>query len=171
MALLTPADLAPFATIDEAKASAMIADAEAMAAQVAPCITEAEFLADDVLTAAARAIIRGAVLRWNDAGAGAITQAGAGSFQQTIDTRTQRRGMFWPSELSDLRGLCARFRGAEDATAFAIDTAPQVTGSGHLPWCDLFMGGSTCSCGANLTAGQYALYEGGILSPSYGLDP
>ena len=31
---LTPADLAPFATIDEAKASAMIEDAEASAAPV-----------------------------------------------------------------------------------------------------------------------------------------
>ena len=38
MAILTPADLAPFADIDPAKAEAMIEDAEAMAALAAPCI-------------------------------------------------------------------------------------------------------------------------------------
>lgn len=34
--------------------------------------------------------------------------------------------MFWPSEVSQLRDLCAKFRGAEAATVFAIDTAPAV---------------------------------------------
>jgi len=40
---LTPEDLEPFATIELAKAEAMIGDALALAAQVAPCIVEAEF--------------------------------------------------------------------------------------------------------------------------------
>lgn len=48
--------------------------------------------------------------------------------------------------------------------AFAIDTVARGT-SGHLPWCDLLMGGADCSCGANLTGYQYPLYEGGVLSP------
>lgn len=41
--LLTPADLANFATIPTAKAAAMIEDALAMAAVVAPCITAGGF--------------------------------------------------------------------------------------------------------------------------------
>lgn len=41
--------------------------------------------------------------------------------------------------------------------AFSIDTAG--TGSVHLPWCDLRMGGATCSCGATLAG--YPIYEGG----------
>lgn len=40
---IAPVDLAPFAEIAEAKAQAMIADALAMAAVVAPCIAESEF--------------------------------------------------------------------------------------------------------------------------------
>ena len=121
---LTPADLAPFATIDEAKASAMIEDAEASAALAAPCITDPLFQADETLAAAARSILRGAVLRWHDSGSGAVTQQGVGPFQQSVDTRQVRRGMFWPSEISQLRDLCSRFTNAGDAKAFAIDTAP-----------------------------------------------
>lgn len=170
MAILTPADLAPFADIDPAKAEAMIEDAEAMAALAAPCITHEGFL-DPSRKAAVKAVLRGAVLRWHEAGAGAVTQQGAGPFQQTIDTRQVRKGMFWPSELSQLRDLCAAYRGAEPDVAFSIDTAPRRGLSGHLPWCDIFMGGSTCSCGASLTRGEYPLWEGGILAPSYGLDP
>ena len=51
---ITPADLAPFATIEEDKAEAMIADALALAALVAPCITSEDFTYD----AAAKAIIK-----------------------------------------------------------------------------------------------------------------
>lgn len=103
MAFLTPEDLAPFATIDEAKALAMIEDAEAMATLVAPCIDTTGF--ENV--AAARAILRGAVLRWNEAGSGALQAQTAGPFGQTLDTRQERRGMFWPSEILQLQNLCA----------------------------------------------------------------
>ena len=160
---LTPADLEPFATIDEAKATEMIADAEAMAALAAPCITEPEFVADAALFAAVKSILRGAVLRWNDAGSGAVTQQGAGPFQQTIDTRTPRRGMFWPSEITQLRDLCSRFSQVDNARAFSI--RPSGSGQGvHLPWCDVMLGALTCSCGASLTNYEYPLYEGGALS-------
>lgn len=126
MAYLTPADLAAFADIDEAKALAMIEDAEASAALAAPCITDPLFLDDDALTAGVRSILRGAILRWEESGTGALAQVGAGSFQQSIDTRQPRRGMFWPSELSQLRELCSRFNNAGDRKAFAIDTAPTL---------------------------------------------
>lgn len=115
---LTPADLAPFATIDAAKAQAMIDDAIAMAVRVAPCILESTFAHD----AAAKAILRGAVLRWHDAGTGALTQQGAGPFQVSYDNRQQRRGMFWPSEITQLQELCRD--GNLQGQAFSIDTTP-----------------------------------------------
>lgn len=114
---LSPIDLEPFASIEFTKAQAMIEDALAMAALVAPCITEATFAYPD----AARAIIRGAILRWNDAGTGAITQRIAGPFQESVTTQP-RRGMFFPSEINDLARLCATSR------AFEVDTLP--TGAG-----------------------------------------
>lgn len=119
---LTPDDLTPFASIDEVKAQAMIDDALALAARVAPCILEATFEHD----AAAKAILRGAVLRWNDAGTGAYQQQTAGPFGVTMDTRQQRRGMFWPSEIEALQGLC----NTEHASgAFSLDQVPAAAGA------------------------------------------
>ena len=96
-------DLAPFAIIDRAKAQAMIEDAEAMALLAAPCITAEAFTNQ----AAVKAILRGAVMRWAEAGSGALQAQTAGPFGQTLDTRQERRGMFWPSEIVQLQGLCA----------------------------------------------------------------
>ena len=74
---LTVDDLIPFAPdIEPGKATAMIDDALALAAVVAPCILEDTFTA----AGAAKAILRGAVLRWHDAGAGAIVSQSAGPF-------------------------------------------------------------------------------------------
>lgn len=133
---LTPADLAPFATIDEAKASAMIEDAEAMATLAAPCITDPTFQDDTGLVSAVRAVLRGAILRWHDAGAGAVSQQSAGPFQQTLDTRQVRKGMFWPSEIEQLRDLCKTFAGEHDGGAFEVDTMPTDAGvdSGNYVW-------------------------------------
>ena len=122
---LTPADLEPFAVIDAVKAQAMIDDALALAARVAPCILTAEFAYE----AAARAVLRGAILRWNDAGSGAFTSsqqtAGPFSVSQGIDNRVQRRGMFWPSEIEQLQDLC---KGPEVSGAFSVDTAGTTFG-------------------------------------------
>jgi len=104
MAFLTVDDLTPFAPIDSAKAAAMIEDAEAMAVLAAPCISAADF----TNSAAVKAILRGAVLRWNEAGTGALSAQAAGPFSQTLDTRQERRGMFWPSEIVALQNLCPR---------------------------------------------------------------
>lgn len=123
---ITIDDLLPFAPdIDEAKALLMIEDALATAAEVAPCILESDFTKD----AAAKAIIRGAILRWNDAGTGAVTQMSAGSFQQTIDNRTTRKSMFWPTEIVDLQKLCGTARSGK---AFTVDTTPPITESHPL---------------------------------------
>lgn len=121
MSVLLPADLEPFAQIDEAKALAMIADAEAMAALAAPCITNPEFLDDETLRTALVAVLRGAVIRWNDSGSGAVTQQQAGPFGQTIDTRQTRKAMFWPSEVAQLRDLCDRFNETDGSEAFMVD--------------------------------------------------
>jgi hypothetical protein len=148
---ITPADLDPFATIDVVKAQAMIDDALALAAVFAPCILTDDFVFD----AAAKAIIRGAILRWNEAGSGAVQSVTTGPFGMTTDTKQPRRGMFWPSEIDQLRELC---QGSESSGAFAVDTVG--VGVFHLDICDLNLGGLTCSCGASLTGG-WPIYEGG----------
>ncbi|MCF8607538.1 hypothetical protein L5I01_29695 [Gordonia sp. HY442] len=116
---ITPSDLSPFAAITEAKATAMIADALAMATLVAPCIIDETFAHAD----AAKAVIRGAILRWNAADTGAITRQAAGSFSLEIDSTQRRNGLFWPSEIEQLQGMC---KGASDG-AFFIDTYVPAT--------------------------------------------
>lgn len=112
---LNASDLAAFATIDTAKAEAMIEDAEAMAVLAAPCIEDEGFAHG----AAVKAILRGAVLRWNDSGSGALQAQTAGPFGQTLDTRQERRGMFWPSEIVALQAFCANAQGSAYTTSLA----------------------------------------------------
>ena len=149
---LTTDDLAPFATIADEKAEAMIVDAIALAARVAPCILLTTFL----YGAAAKAILRGAILRWHEAGSGALQSQTTGPFGQVLDTRQQRRGMFWPSEIEALAALC---RTAADATgAFSVDTVTVTGNLGHADICTLNFGGLYCSCGYVLTQNM-PLYE------------
>jgi hypothetical protein len=122
---LAPVDLTPFADIPTTKAQAMIDDALALAARVAPCILEDAFEYDQ----AARAILRGAILRWHEAGTGAMQQQTAGPFGMQVDTRQQRRGMFWPSEISQLQELCRD--GDLQGQAFTIDTTPADARDGY----------------------------------------
>ena len=138
---LTAADLEPFAEIDPIKADAMIADALAMAAVVAPCITDDTFAYD----AAAKAIVRGAILRWNDSGTGAFSQQGAGPFQVSYDNRQPRRSLFYPSEISQLQDLCKE-SGSEQA--YTVDTVS--TTIQHADWCSINFGANYCDCGASL---------------------
>ena len=150
---LTVDDLIPFVSdLDAIKAEAMIDDLEAMAVLLAPCITEAGFVQD----VAVRAILRGAFVRWYEAGSGALTQrqeqAGPFMLGQSYDTRQQRRGMFWPTEITQLQQLCSE----ASSGAFAVDTVPASTVV-HLDTCSVRFGGD-CSCGAILTQGP-PLYE------------
>lgn len=112
---LDVSDLSPFAEIEPAKAEAMIEDAEAMALLAAPCIAADGF----AFGTAVKAILRGAVLRWNDSGSGALQSQQAGPFGQTLDTRQERRGMFWPSEIVALQSLCADSQGGVYSTSLA----------------------------------------------------
>lgn len=138
---LTTADLAPFAEIPPAKAQAMIADAVAMAAVIAPCILEEDFASAD----AAKAVIRGAVLRWHEAGQGAVSQLTALQFSQTFDTRQPRRNLFWPSEITMLEKLC---QDASSGGVWAYDTV--TSGEYHADWCAFVFGANYCDCGAIL---------------------
>ena len=51
-----------------------------------------------------------------------------------------------------------------DTTTSAFSITPSGCGSGHMPWCALAFGGLYCSCGSDLTGGEYPLFEGGVLS-------
>ncbi len=158
---ITSDDLVPFATIAEAKANEMIEDAEAQAILTAPCIPdlltapEGETPADkarrEAKVAAVKGILRGAILRWNEAGTGVTQVQAAGPFSQTLQYQG-RRAMFWPTEITDLQKICA----GPKAKAFALDTAPGGY-SAHPPWCSLMFGATYCSCGVSI-AGE-PIYE------------
>jgi hypothetical protein len=119
-----PADLEPFADIESAKAKAMVDDALAMARVHAPCIDDGDFAYPD----AAKAIIRGAILRWNETGAGGLTQVTdtvgpfgrSESYQQPV-----RRALFWPSEMTQLQKLCKSSSGGR---AYEVDLTPSGAG-------------------------------------------
>ncbi|RYE42578.1 MAG: hypothetical protein EOP24_32075 [Hyphomicrobiales bacterium] len=133
-------------------AATLIEDAEALAMLVAPCLGDDDL--SEIKTAQARAILRGAVLRWNDAGSGATQQQSAGPFSQTITTQA-RRNSFWPSEIKDLQLVC---RVAGSGKAYSVDTAPSL-GNGHALICSINFGAVYCSCAADITGGAGPLYE------------
>lgn len=142
---IEPEDLAPFAEIPRPKAEAMIADALAMARLSAPCIDDADFAHPD----AALAIIRGAILRWNDAGSGVKTWSSenVGPFVQSESyQQPARRALFWPSEIEQLKKLCAD---STSGKAFSYDTAGGEVVT-HAQVCSLYFGAVDCSCGAVL---------------------
>ena len=130
---LTVDDLAPFATIEATKAAAMIEDAEAMAVLAAPCINAAGF----EFGTAVRAILRGAVLRWNETGSGAVQSQTAGPFGVQVDTRQERRGMFWPSEIVALQSLCADSQGGVYSVSLAGPDASEGSWTSPSTWTPL----------------------------------
>jgi hypothetical protein len=132
VALIEVSDLTPFAPdIDEAKAQAMIEDALALAAKAAPCILEDDF----AYAGAAKAILRGAILRWNDAGSGALSAqsvtVGPFANSTSFDTRTRRRSLFFPSEITDLQALCSDGSGRG---AYTITLAGEGEGTEGPIW-------------------------------------
>ncbi len=143
---LTVDDLLAFASIEEEKAEQMIGDAEALAALAAPCLFDTATALTEVQAAAVKAILRGVVLRWHDAGSGALQSQTVGPFGQMLDTRSPRRGMFWPSEISQLQDICG---GTTTGGAFGIDTTPLGV-SAHLPWCSINFAALYCSCGVDI---------------------
>lgn len=166
--MLTPTDLAPFADIPDTKAQAMIDDATAMATLVAPCLAS-----DSGVTLSAsqegtvRAVLRRAVLRWNEVGTGAVSQSTSGPFSQSVDTtRVASKSLFWPSEIADLQAVCraASETPTDTRAVFTIATGRRGTAY-HSPICDLYFGGTTCSCGSSLNNFMGPLYEFGEVMP------
>lgn len=146
---LEPSHLAPFADIPEAKAEAMIADALAMAKLVAPCITDEDFAHPD----AALAIIRGAILRWHESGAGGRTQVTdtVGPFAHSESYQPpSRRALYWPSEIDQLKKLCAD---SSSSSAWGYSTIG-VAAPSHADICAANFGATYCSCGGILTGAE-----------------
>lgn len=155
------ADLDPFADIDTAKATAMIEDAEAQAILTAPCLAKLHDAPADetpeqkaqrlAKVAAVKAIVRAAILRWDEAGTGAIQTETTGPFTQSIQ-QASRRSMFWPVEIESLQRVCK----GDDSKAFSVDTIPGA--SAHLAWCALNFGALYCSCGVSIAG--HPIFEG-----------
>ncbi len=143
--LLIPSDLEPFADIPVNKAAALINAATAQAILVAPCLG-GEGLSE-VQREAARGLLLTAVLRWDEAGAGAraSTQQTSGPFSQTytMDTTSLRRGVFWPSEIRALQSVC------KQGAPYMVDMGAAAV-SPHRPWCARSFGADYCDCGAEL---------------------
>lgn len=155
MTFITTDDLAPFADISPERAAALIEDAEAKAALAAPCLVDDEIELTDHQRAAVKAILRGAILRWHEAGSGAMQQETLGAASFTYDTRQQRRALFWPSEIEDLQRVCNSASGRSTG-AFSLDTTGGTCVT-HADVCSINLGATYCSCGASLAG--YPLWE------------
>ena len=140
-------DQIPGFTVDD---SWRIEDAEAMALLAAPCLAGA--LTTDQVSQV-RAVLRQALTRWKEAGAGATTTTTAGPFAQTIDTHVSRKGMFWPSELEQLRRICGG-GSAKSGTSSTLASDLSI----HTQTCSLALGALYCSCGADIAG--FPLFEG-----------
>jgi hypothetical protein len=73
-----------------------------------------------------------------------------------VDTRQRTGFNLWPSEITSLQDICST--GTVGREAFSLDTTPTTGLAGHAPYCDLYFGGSVCSCGYSLT-GVSPIYE------------
>ena len=139
--------------IDQGRAQAFIDDALALAVLVAPCLADPS---PDIIPAA-KAVLRGAILRWYEAGSGAVTQQTAGPFSQTVDTSRVRRNQFFPSEITQLQKLCK-----ESTRGAAFTVRPRVANSEHHALvCALHFGADYCSCGSDINGGVAPLWEVG----------
>lgn len=110
--------------ITDSMIQTMIEDAMADAGRVAPCIIGLDPAAHPHVTPQVRSILRAALIRWGEAGSGALQarQQAIGPWQQseTVDTRQTRKGMFWPSEIRALEDICKGLQGGPSSRAFSV---------------------------------------------------
>ena len=152
---ITPDDLKPYRPdIPPDQAQAMIDDAMAYAAFIAPCILDPRFEYE----AAAEAIIKQAIVRWYDAGTGSITSQTAGPFAVQIDTTVRRNGFFTDKEEDQLKAMCSN-GASSGGGAWNYDTLPPA-GQQHAEICCKTFDEPHCSCGANLTRTGLPLWDG-----------
>jgi hypothetical protein len=133
----------------------LVAGANAKASRVAPCLADTTTPPSEDQLAEAKLVLVGAVKRWIEAGAGSLQSQQAGPFGVTVDTRQRTGYNLWPSEIEALQQICSTGTGRE---AFSLDTVGTSSLAGHAPYCDLYFGGTTCSCGYSLT-GVSPIYE------------
>ncbi|BCI54944.1 hypothetical protein NIIDNTM18_42220 [Mycolicibacterium litorale] len=150
MAEIIASDDLPADVASNAMAAVWVNGANARASRVAPCLA-ADGVTEDQL-AEAKLILIGAVIRWSQAGSGALQSQTAGIYGITFDTRQRGGFNLWPSEITQLQDIC---KSGAESKAFSVDTVP--TSGGHSPICSLYFGGTSCSCGADI-AGQ-PIYE------------
>lgn len=148
--IITTADL-PAAVAANAMASVWVDGANARASRVAPCLAATNPAPTADQLAEAKLILIGAVIRWSQAGAGALQSQTAGPFAMTLDTRQRGGFNLWPTEITQLQDIC---KNGSESRAYAVETVS--CSDWHSPICSLYFGG-TCSCGAYL-AGQ-PIYE------------
>ncbi len=125
--------------------------ANAQAQRVAPCLASIDHPPTSGQLSEARLILAGAVIRWSQAGSGAVQSESAGPYGITVDTRQPSGYNLRPSEITQLQDIC---KNGSEKQAFAIDTAPRHLVV-HAEICSVRWGGP-CSCGADI-AGE-ALY-------------
>ena len=123
----------------------MIDDAIGTAFIHAPCILDEDF--DPAKRKAAKAIIRGAILRWNKAGTGAVKTQQSMSYSQTIDDRKPRKVMF---SVGNRRAQAAVWTDDDEGGAFSSTCCRPKRSSTPKP---VGLLGGGCSCGAILTRG------------------
>lgn len=111
--------------LSEALANDMIEDVEAEALSAASCVFDPEF----PYMAAAKSILRSAVLRWANAGSAGVKtkQETAGSFTEmttwdNTHAATRSAGRLWTSEVRKLQDLCRKWKseGTRGRKAFTI---------------------------------------------------
>lgn len=163
MPIIQIADL-PVDDQSNGQAQMWVDGANAQAARVAPCL--ADDASPEPTTSQldeAKMVLVGAVMRWAEAGTGAVQQQMAGPFSVLKDTARPRSGFrLWPTEIQQLQDIC----GGTVATISAIDTV--ADGPVHADICtantyvdsegNTVFGGAYCSCGADIAG--FPLYEG-----------
>jgi len=148
--IITSDDL-PVAVASNAMATVWVEGANARASRVAPCLAATDPAPSEDMLSEAKLILIGAVIRWSEAGAGALQTQTAGVFGVTLDTRQRMGFNLWPSEITQLQDIC---KNGTESKAFSIDTVG--CGSLHSPICSIYFGGE-CSCGASIAG--VAIYE------------
>lgn len=142
--IITASDL-PDDIASHAMAATWVDGANARASRVAPCLADDDPAPTDDQLAEARLVLIGAVMRWSQAGSGALQSENIGPLGYTVDTRQRGGFNLWPSEINQLQDICNN--GAQ-ASAYSFDTVP--CGPYHSPICSIYFGSEDCSCGASI---------------------
>lgn len=121
---LTFDDLAPLTDADTSALIVMIEDVEALAVESAPCLAAPGALTA-AQTAAVRAVLRGAVLRWAERTMRDDRQMIAGPYSvgPVPGSQGERKPLLWPSEVGQLQGVCAAVTGRASSRVGSVRLA------------------------------------------------